>query len=167
MTSTKTGTSALALKQVLGLGSYQTAWTWLHKLRRAMIRPGRDRLSGRVEVDETFVGGGGAQGRSTATKALVVVAAEEVGRGIGRIRMRRVPDGKAKTLQAFIDDVIEPGSEAYTPMDGTATNGSRPALTIVCRSFADTPQSPPNCCHGSTAWSRCSNAGCSAPIKAP
>jgi transposase-like protein/ribosomal protein L37AE/L43A len=114
VTSTKTGTSALALRQVLGLGSYQTAWTWLHKLRRAMVRPGRDRLSGRVEVDETFVGGGGAQGRSTATKALVVVAAEEVGRGIGRIRMRRISDGKAKTLQAFIDDVIEPGSEVHT-----------------------------------------------------
>jgi ribosomal protein L37AE/L43A len=114
VTSTKTGTSALALKQVLGLGSYQTAWTWLHKLRRAMIRPGRDRLSGRVEVDETFVGGGSAQGRSTTTKALVVVAAEEVGRGIGRIRMRRIPDGKAKTLQAFIDDVIAPGSEVHT-----------------------------------------------------
>jgi hypothetical protein len=114
VTSTKTGTSALALQQVLGLGSYQTAWTWLHKLRRAMVRPGRDRLSGRVEVDETFVGGGGAQGRSTATKALVVVAAEEVGRGIGRIRMRRISDGKAKTLQAFINDVIEPGSEVHT-----------------------------------------------------
>ena len=113
-TSTKTGISALSLQQVLGLGSYQTAWTWLHKLRRAMIRPGRDRLSGRVEVDETFVGGlGGAQGRSTATKALVIVAAEEVGRGIGRIRMRRIPDGKARTLQAFIDEAIEPGSDVH------------------------------------------------------
>ena len=115
VTSTKTGTSALGLQHVLGLGSYQTAWTWLHKLRRAMVRPGRDRLSGRVEVDETFVGGlGGAEGCSTATKALVVIAAEEVGRGIGRIRMRRIPDGKAKTLQAFIDEAIEPGSEVHT-----------------------------------------------------
>lgn len=115
VTSTKTGTSALSLQHVLGFGSYQTAWTWLHKLRRAMVRPGRDRLSGRVEVDETFVGGlGGAQGRSTATKALVIVAAEEVGRGIGRIRMRRIPDGTAKTLQAFIDDAIQPGSEVHT-----------------------------------------------------
>ena len=56
VTSTKNGTSALALQQVLGLGSYQTAWAWLHKLRRAMVRPGRDRLSGRVEVDESFIG---------------------------------------------------------------------------------------------------------------
>lgn len=115
VTSTKTGTSALALQQVLGLGSYQTAWAWLHKLRRAMVRPGRDRLAGRVEVDETLVGGlGGARGRSRARKALVVVAAEEVGRGIGRIRMRRITDGAAKTLQEFIDDTIEPGSEVHT-----------------------------------------------------
>lgn len=115
VTSSKTGTSALALQHVLGLGSYQTAWTWLHKLRRAMVRPGRDRLSGRVEVDETLVGGlGGARGRSTARKALIVVAAEEVGRGIGRIRMRRIPDGTAKSLQEFIDDAIEPGSDVHT-----------------------------------------------------
>jgi hypothetical protein len=68
------------------------AWTWLHKLRRAMVRPGRDRLSGQVEVDESLVGGaGGAQGRSTATKALIVIAAEEMGHAIGRIRLRRIP----------------------------------------------------------------------------
>jgi transposase-like protein len=115
VTSTKTGTSALGLQKVLGLGSYQTAWTWLHKLRRAMVRPGRDRLSGRVEVDETLVGGlGGGRGRATARKALLVIAAEEAGHGIGRIRMRRIPDGTARTLQGFIDDAIEPGSEVHT-----------------------------------------------------
>ena len=115
VTSSKTGTSALALQQVLGLGSYQTAWTWLHKLRRAMVRPGRDRLSGEVEVDETLLGGlGGAQGRSTATKALIVVAAEAVGRGTGRIRMRRIPDGSARTLQGFVEEAIERGSTIHT-----------------------------------------------------
>jgi transposase-like protein len=115
VTSSKTGSSALALQQVLGLGSYQTAWVWLHKLRRAMIRPGRERLSGHVEVDETLVGGlGGARGRSTARKALIIVAAEEVGHGIGRIRMRRIPDGSAPTLQAFIDEVIAPGRYVHT-----------------------------------------------------
>lgn len=57
VTSQKNGASAMGLQRVLGLGSYLTAWTWLHKLRRAMVRPGRDRLSGRVEVDETYVGG--------------------------------------------------------------------------------------------------------------
>src|SRR5438309_8340233 len=93
VTAQKNGASALGLQRLLGLGSYETAWTWLHKLRRAMVRPGRDRLAGRVEVDESFVGGvGGAQGRSTATKALIVIAAEEVGPGVGRIRLRRIPD---------------------------------------------------------------------------
>ena len=56
ITSQKNGVSALGLQRVLGLGSYRTAWTWLHKLRRAMIRPGRDDLHGEVEVDETYVG---------------------------------------------------------------------------------------------------------------
>ena len=84
VTNSKAGTSALTLQRLLGLGSYQTAWAWLHKLRRAMVRPGRDRLSGEVEVDETLLGGlGGAHGQSTATKALIVVAAEVVGRGTG------------------------------------------------------------------------------------
>ena len=115
VTSQKTGASALGVQQTLGLGSYQTAWTWLHKLRRAMVRPGRERLTGLVEVDETLVGGlGGERGRSTATKTLVVVAAEAVGQGIGRIRMRRIVDGAADTLQAFIADTIEPGSEVHT-----------------------------------------------------
>ena len=97
-----------------GLGSYETGWTWLHKLRRAMVRPGRDRRSGRVEVDESFVGGGGAQGRSTATKALIVIAAEEVGQGIGRIRLRRIPDGSADSLHTFVKETIEPGSLVHT-----------------------------------------------------
>lgn len=115
VTNSKAGTSALTLQRLLGLGSYQTAWAWLHKLRRAMVRPGRDRLSGEVEVDETLLGGlGGAQGRSTATKALIVVAAEVVGRGTGRIRMRRIPDGSAPTLQAFVEETIERGSTVHT-----------------------------------------------------
>ena len=123
VTSTKNGTSALALQQVLGLGSYQTAWTWLHKLRRAMVRPGRDRLSGRVEVDESLIGGlGGARGRSTAKKALIVVAAEEVGHGIGRIRMRRIPDGSAESLQTFIATRSSPAA-GCTPTGGTDTTG--------------------------------------------
>ena len=73
LTNQKLGVSALGLKSILGLGSYQTAWTWLHKLRRVMVRPGRDMLSGRVEIDETYVGGDeeGVQGRQTETKALL------------------------------------------------------------------------------------------------
>ena len=79
VTSQKTGVSALGLQRVLGLGSYETAWAWLHKLRRAMVRPGRDRLQGTVEVDETYWGGErpGKRGRGAEGKSLVVVAAEE------------------------------------------------------------------------------------------
>ena len=75
VTSQKNGASALGLQRVLGLGSYQTAWTVLHKLRRAMVRPGRDKLSGRVEVDETLVGGEtpGRKGRGVPSQALVVI----------------------------------------------------------------------------------------------
>ena len=78
VTTQKNGASAVGLQRVLGLGSYQTAWTWLHKLRRAMVRPGRERLSGRIEVDEAYVGGleEGRHGRKVLKKALIVVAAE-------------------------------------------------------------------------------------------
>jgi len=114
--SQKTGTSALGLQRVLGLGSYKTAWTWLHKLRRAMVRPGRDRLSGRVEVDESYLGGleEGRPGRDQRRKAMIVVAAQEEGAGVGRIRMRRIPDASADSLQGFILDAIEPGSIVHT-----------------------------------------------------
>lgn len=116
VTSQKNGASAVGLQRILGLGSYQTAWTWLHKLRRAMVRPGRDRLSGRVEVDETYVGGEESEvaGRQTKRKALVVIAAEEDGRGIGRIRMARVPAATKRSLQEFIKWAIEPGSVVHT-----------------------------------------------------
>jgi len=81
VTTQKNGASALAVQRILGLGSYTTAWIWLHKLRRAMVRPGRDRLSGRVEVDETYLGAveEGTRGRQKETKALVAIACEEDG----------------------------------------------------------------------------------------
>lgn len=114
--SQKTGASALGLQRVLGLGSYQTAWTWLHKLRRGMVHPGRERLRGRIEVDETSLGEGeaGVRGRQTEKKALIVVAAEEDGRGIGRIRMRRVPDASADSLHALVGEAVEPGRVVRT-----------------------------------------------------
>lgn len=116
MTSQKNGISALGLQRVLGLGSYETAWTCLHKLRRAMVRPGRERLSGSVEVDETYLGGleEGVRGRQTESKALIVVAAEEDGKAIGRIRMRRIADASARSLVAFVKDSVEPGSVVHT-----------------------------------------------------
>jgi transposase-like protein len=116
VTSQKNGVSALGVQRVLGFGSYQTAWTWLHKLRRAMVRPGRDRLAGRVEVDETYVGAEeeGVIGRRTLEKSLVLVAAQEDGPRIGRIRMMRVPDLTKETLHAFIGQSVEPGSAVVT-----------------------------------------------------
>ena len=115
VTSQKTGASALGVQRVLGLGSYKTAWTILHKLRRAMVRPGRERLSGIIEVDETYVGGPdqGADGRGTE-KPLVVVATQLDGKRIGRIRMCRVPDATGPSLLGFIADSIEPGSLIHT-----------------------------------------------------
>ena len=80
----KTGASAYNLMDFMGLGSYETAWTWLHKLRRAMVRPERDQLKGEIEVDETYIGGKeigkGKQGRGAETKTLVIVAAECIGK---------------------------------------------------------------------------------------
>ena len=116
VTSQKNGASAIGLQRVLGLGSYDTAWTWLHKLRRAMVRPGRDQLTGRVEVDETYWGSEeeGIRGRQTGNKALIVIAAQEDGDGIGRVRMRRIPDASAESLMPFVEEVIEPGSLVHT-----------------------------------------------------
>jgi transposase-like protein len=116
VTSQKTGASALGVQRVLGLGSYETAWTWLHKLRRAMVRSGRDRLSGRVEVDDSYWGASekGILGRRLGSRAVIVVAAEENGKGIGRIRMARVPDASAASLEPFLLGAIEPGSLVHT-----------------------------------------------------
>jgi hypothetical protein len=116
VTSQKNGVSALGLQRELGLGSYKTAWTVLHKLRRAMVRPGREQLHGMVEVDKAYWGGEEAnvRGRQTEEKALIAVAAEADGHGIGRIRLRHIPDTSRKTLHGFIAEVIEPGSTVQT-----------------------------------------------------
>jgi transposase-like protein len=116
MASQKHGISALGLQRELGLGSYRTSWTWLHKLRRAVVRPGRSRLSGTVEVDETYVGGEkpGKRGRGAAGKALVLIAVEVKGSRIGRIRLRRVPDASAESLTPAVKESVEPDSEVHT-----------------------------------------------------
>jgi transposase-like protein len=127
MTSHKNGVSALGLQRVLGLGSYKTAWALLHKLRRAMARPGRDRLRGTVEVDEAYWGGEekGLRRRLTQDKALIGVAAEADGQGIGRIRLRRLGDLTKASLHGFIAETVQPGSTvrtdglpAYREMEG-------------------------------------------------
>jgi transposase-like protein len=116
ITSQKTGASALNLQKILGLGSYETAWTWLHKFRRAMVRPDRDRLSGRVDVDETYWGAQahGMTGRGAQNKTLIAVASQEDGNKIGRIRLRRITNASAEELMGFIQEAIEPGSTVCT-----------------------------------------------------
>jgi transposase-like protein len=112
VTNQKHGVSALGLQRFLGLGSYRTAWTWMHKLRCAMVRPGRDRLSGIVEVDETYIGGehSGKRGRGAAGKALVLVAVEDKVKAFGRIRLCQVADASADSLTKAIRKSVEPGS---------------------------------------------------------
>jgi|SRR5208282_1941428 len=126
VTSQKHGVSALGLQRVLGLRSYQTAWTLLHRLRRAMIRPGRDRLSGRVEVDETLLALGDRHvpflrsGRRGEHRRIVVAVAIELQdpKGFGRIRLRRLKAATQPSLREFIWASIEPGSSVTT--DGSA-----------------------------------------------
>jgi transposase-like protein len=117
VTCQKSGGSALGLQRMLGLGSYQTAWAWRHKLRRAMVRPGRERLSGCVEVDESYVGGEeeGTHGRETYKKAIVVIAVEmHEPKGFGRIRVKRVPDVSSASLTPFVCQAVQPGSTVHT-----------------------------------------------------
>lgn len=124
ITNQKQGVSALGLQRVLGLGSYQTAWTMLHRFRCAMVR--RDMLNGLVEVDETFIAIGdkaqpvNAKGRkSQTTKTLVVIGVEMLEpKGFGRIRLRRIGDDSERQVMAFVKDVIQTGATVHT--DGSA-----------------------------------------------
>lgn len=127
----KNGVSALGLQRVLGFGSYETAWAWMHKLRRAMVRPDRELLGGdgvTVEMDCTFIGGT-AQGKLSArysNKAEVIVAVERVHpRGFGRIRLHQIDSRqRSDELFEFIRTNIAHGSILVT--DGET---SYPAIT--------------------------------------
>jgi len=123
----KQGVNALGLQRVLGLGSYQTAWAMLHRLRRAMIRPGRERLHGVVEVDECFIGRFPPNStrdtkkkqklteRRKAQSSIVMIAVEiKQPKGFGRIRLQRVTNKSEKAVLPFVFDVIEPGSLVRT-----------------------------------------------------
>lgn len=111
----KNGASALGVRRVLGV-SYPTAWRWLHKLRRAMVRPDRDRLAGVVEVDEVYIGGErpGKRGRGAAGKALVLIAAQADGAKIGRIRLARIANASGPVLVKAVERSVEPGSQVLT-----------------------------------------------------
>lgn len=123
----KAGLSAMALKRLMGFGSDQTAWAWLHKLRKAMVRPGRPKMDGKVELDETFVGGvvEGACGRGSPNP-IVMAAVErldEPGRGtrrwaLGRVRLQVVEAATQASATAFAAENIEARSTVVT--DGLA-----------------------------------------------
>lgn len=114
----KDGVSALSLQRALEIGSYQTAWAMLHRLRSVLIRPGRERLAGVVEVDETYMGGeepGLRGGRARGKKVLVGVAVElKEPKGYGRCRMAPLADASAASLRAFLADHVEPGATVIT-----------------------------------------------------
>lgn len=119
ITSQKNGVSAQGLQRVLGFGSYETAWAWMHKLRRAMVRPEREQLAGDVELDEIFVGGRatGHLGAST-TKVPIMVAVERADRGrLGRVRMEVADRPNTGAILDFARSTIAEGSTIHT--DGT------------------------------------------------
>jgi transposase-like protein len=116
--SAKDGVSALSVQRTLEIGSYQTAWAILHRLRSVLVRPGRERLRGTVEVDETFIGGeepGLRGGRQPGKKVLTCIAVEvHEPKGLGRCRMAPIADASATSLHAFVTAHVEPGSTVIT-----------------------------------------------------
>ncbi len=116
MVAQKNGVSAKGLQKILGLGSYQTAWTWLHKFRRLMVLSGRTKLHGVVEVDEVLIGGkaSGKRGRGAEGKSLIAVAVEVKGRKTGRVRLAKILDASSNSLNTFIENNIEPSSMVIT-----------------------------------------------------
>lgn len=116
ITSQKYGASALGVQRMLGLPSYKTAWALLHKLRHAMVRRGRERLQGIVEVDEAYWGGEEERvgGRKLGKKALIAVAVEALGKASGRIRLRQIYGADRGSLHGFIRESVEPGSTIRT-----------------------------------------------------
>lgn len=137
VTNQKSGVSALGLQRTLGLGSYGTAWTMLHKLRRAMVRSSREALSGTVEVDETIIGGPRRGRFGRAERPLAVIAAEVRGMAIGRIRLQSVDKPSRKNLIGFVKKNVAPGSVVITDgawgYDGLAEIGFDHRFTVLER----------------------------------
>jgi transposase-like protein len=134
VTSSKGGIAATELQRQLGFGSYQTAWTWLHKIRKAMLRPGRQPLAGPVEADETLIGGPrpGRRGRGAAGKTLVG-GAVETGRGklrgrrLGRLRLAILPDASIRSLEGFLAAAVAKpalvATDGWSGYHGLSTKG--------------------------------------------
>jgi hypothetical protein len=106
----RNGISAKELQRILGFGSYRTAWTWLHKLRAALVPEGRESLGPFVQVDEALVGGKGSP-----HKELVLVAAEEC----GRVRLAHADNNDEATLKRFCDGHV--AKDARVVSDGLAS----------------------------------------------
>ena len=130
VTTQKYGASAEGLQQVLGLKSYETAWTWLHKIRKAMVVFNRSMLSGTVEIDECYIGGkaeGGKPGRGSENKTLVAVTVELDGKKLGRIRLQIIKDASFESWCSFITENIEQGSkivsDSWTGLSRIETKG--------------------------------------------
>ena len=161
--------SALGIQRSLGLGSYQTAWAMLHRYRTAMVRPGRERLAGHVEVDEAYLGGveGGVFGRQTDTKAIVAIAVEiKHPRGFGRIRLQHVDDVSKDSLIPFIESAVEPGATVHT--DGWQAYWTVPDRGYEHeRTIMRAQHDPAHVVMPAFIASRaCSSAGCSARTRA-
>jgi transposase-like protein len=137
VTNQKLGVSALGLQRVLGLGSYETAWTMLHRFRRAMVRPERELLKGEVEVDETYLAISdrekplSSKGRKNKTSKILVAIAVEIHqpKGFGRIRLRRIEDDSDAYVVPFVQESIEPGARVRT--DGSAAYRSLSKIGFV------------------------------------
>lgn len=116
MVAQKDGVSAKGLQKILGLGSYQTAWTWLHKFRRPMVLSGRNKLQRIVEVDKVFVGGKtiGKRGRGAEGKSLIALAVEVQGRKTGQVRLAKIPDASSDGLKNFMEENFESSSTIIT-----------------------------------------------------
>jgi transposase-like protein len=128
VTSSKGGISAMELQRQMGFGSYQTAWSWLHKIRKAMVRPERTPLAARVEADETYLGGPrpGTPGRGAGGKSKVAGAVESGrgaarGRRLGRLRLAVVADVSARRLEGFLAAAVARSATIAT--DGWAGYG--------------------------------------------
>ncbi len=143
VSASKGGVSAAELQRLLGMGSYQTAWSWLHKIRQAMVHPRRQPLSGEVEIDESYLGApqSGKRGRGAAGKTIVAGAVEKRGKGSGRVRLGVLENVRAETLKAFLSAGVSPTTTAHT--DGWRgyskldRSGYRHVVSVIHGSGAD------------------------------